>query len=265
MGTRTAHPIYLIFLPIKPNLIMNTAQEIDLMKSAVSNNIWVHRNPAVKEHLISVLSEIRKKYFADDIDKGNAFNADILTDHNELYTESLPCIHLRDKKALVEHQEAIKHFRTIDRYLENDGDIEFKLQGWEQGGTQGVNVASIRVWNKGHSKSELWNTRELSHLPDKLGFNEIGYIVTEVQQGSPRYNAIREALRSELSQGWTGKGNATYMAPVRAFAELCKPLDAKIKEHLPDSTNVERARIILRLFDIDADDADFSELLNKQS
>lgn len=274
---------------------MNTPQEIDLIQSTIiSNRVWLDLIPAVKEHLFGsdydnskgngngVFAQLKKEYFTDRSKKYPAFLADILALYYDLYEESLPCVTLQDEKALAEHREAIKHFRIIDKYLVDKGDIEFSLL---------VNgnyfyVTLIRVWDNKHTKYVEWKTGKANRVVQKAEKSEeiIGHMVifevdpwmdisewikkymgnvpiNGINKDDPHYDEIRNMLRKELAI-LIGDGYATIGHHIKEFAELCKPLDAKIKEHLPDSTNKERASIILRLFDINADDKKFAELLN---
>lgn len=254
---------------------MNTEQENNLMKTASRNNSWVWLDPAVKVHLIAFLSDIRGKYFtdADGVTMPNypAFFADILQAHNALYEYSIPCRALLDKKTLEEHQRAVKAIRDFDRYLAQDGDLHFVLRGWgaenhpAYEGGKGICIESIRV-RKG-TRGATWDTRELYYLPELLGFVDLSSIVTDITKEHPRYKRIRTALREELAKGWTGSGNATWMAPVRTLAERCKELDATLGMYLPDATNMERANIILRLFGLDGspiDSKEFAKILSKR-
>lgn len=248
---------------------MNTEQENNLMKTASRNNIWVLRYPSVKAHLIEFFSDKRGEHFTDadgtTMPNYPAFFADILQAHNDLYVDSLPCIALCKDENLQAHRKAVKHFRTIDSYLKDGGEIHFKLHGWCNGVYEGVNILSIRVENKDKTKGENWDTREMPRLADQLGFDKLRNIVTDISPVDPRYNEIRDVLRRELvelTRGWGNDGNITWMAPIRSFAVRCRGLNETIKEYLPDSTKKQRAEIIMDLFKFYADPSDFAEILD---
>lgn len=254
---------------------MVTEQDNNLMRTSSRNNSWVWLYPAVREHLVAFLSEMRVEYFTDTdgatMPNYPAFFADILQAHNGLYEYARDCRDFWDN--LQDNQKRIKQLRDFDRYLVADGDLHFVLRGWGaenhpvyEGG-KGICIESIRV-RKG-TRGATWDTRELFYLPELLGFVDLSSIVTDITKEHPRYKTIRNALREELAKGWTGSGNTTWMAPVRALAERCRDLDATLKKYLPDdTTNLKRAEIILRLFGLDdapIDTKEFAKILNKVS
>ena len=248
---------------------MKTEQEKNLMETASRSNIWVSRYPSIKAHLIAVLSDWRVRYFTDTDGTTTAsypaFFANVLRAHNDLYADSLPCLALGDDAQLREHQKAVKLYRDFDRYLVQNGDLYFNIRGWGSEQNQGIIIESIKV-RKG-TRSATWNTRDLSYLPEKLGFDRIQKIVTGITEDDPRYNEIRNVLRNELAKGWTGEESATWMAPVRALAVSCRPLDATLNKYLPDVSNKDRADLILQLFGLNdypryIDPKRFAEWLN---
>ncbi|MBR5397641.1 MAG: hypothetical protein IK145_07310 [Bacteroidales bacterium] len=244
---------------------MNTEKETKLMNSASRCNMWVLRYPDIKDYLIKELSELRKRYFTDGSTSADypAFFADILKAHNDLYADSIPCRALFKDDDLKTHQEAVKHYRTIDRYLALDGDVHFKIHGWGNDDIHGVNILSVRVRNEKRKRWEEWDTTGLTWLPDRIGFDKMQNIVTDISNDDTRYNEIRDALRQELAKGWIGEsGNATSMAPIRAFAVQCRGLNETIKKYLPESTKKQRANIIIGLFKLAADPSDFAEILD---
>lgn len=236
---------------------MITEQDNNLMRTSSRNNSWVWLYPAVREHLVAFLSEMRVEYFTDTdgatMPNYPAFFADILQAHNGLYEYARDCRDFWDN--LQDNQKRIKQLRDFDRYLVADGDLHFVLRGWGaenhpvyEGG-KGICIESIRV--KKGTRGATWDTRVLYYLPELLGFDDPSNIGTTITKEHPRYKIIRNALREELAK-WTGSGNATWMAPVRALAERCRDLDATLKKYLPDdTTNLKRAEIILRLFGLD--------------
>lgn len=261
-GHPTADNDHRFFVSTNPNLIMGA--------DIIYYNSWSECFPAIKEHLVKFLTQIRQEYFtdADGVISANygAFMADILKAHDTLYEDSIPCRALQDEGQLREHQKAVKTFKTIDSYLKAGGIIHFKLHGWGHHNSSGVNIESVKVSNEMGTRAEIWDARGLTWLPERIGFDKMQNIVTEVFPSDSRYNEIRDALRGELAK-WLADGNATWMRPVRDLIKKCGGLNLTLKSYLPESTNVERAGIILQLFQLDdtpfyIDPRKVAELLN---
>ena len=238
------------------------------MASAYLNNMWVLRYPEIRDFLSNYLASLREEYFTDEdgVISGNyeAFFSDILQAHNDLYADSIPCRALFNNDNLKAHQKAVKHYNTIDSYLREGGKIQFRLHGWGNDEIHGVNILSIRVRNENRERWVEWDTTGMTWLPERIGFDKMQNIVTDISTDDARYNIIRDALREELAKGWTGEEGKkeTWMRPVHEFAVICRGLNDTIKRYIPDSTNKERAEIIMGLFKFYVDPSKFAEMLN---